>query len=80
MPLDFPKLNDSDIIQLSKNSNADVELYKLTFGELQLLNEKIEKMAKKYQDNFQIFSDLMQLKTHSIHIANYARKRDQEYR
>ena len=76
----IPKIIDESVIQLSKSPNVDVDLYKFTFGELQILNEEIEKMAKKYQDDFDLFEELMQLKTHSMRIADFAKKRDQEYR
>lgn len=76
----IPKIIDDSVIQLSKRDDAEIDLYKFTYGELQLLNEEIEKMAEKYQDDFEILIELMQLKTHSMHITNFAKKRDQEYR
>lgn len=76
----IPKIIDESVIQLSKRPDVDIDLYKFTFGELQMLNEEIEKMAKKYQDDFDLCAELMQLKTHSRRIADFAKKRDQEYR
>ena len=71
--------NDEEIIRLSKRPDLDESLYKFTFGELQILNEEIEIMCKKYQDDLEVFSKLMNLKNHSMHIANFAKKRDQNY-
>ena len=79
MPFYFQKKGDEEIFELSKKPDLDEDLYKLTFGELQILNEEIEMLSKKYQDNPEIFEDLMRLKNHSIQIANFAKKRDQNY-
>ena len=79
MPINFQKKDEEEIIRLSKEPDLEANLYKFTFGELQILNEEIEIMSKKYQDDLEIFSELMRLKNHSIHIANFAKKRDQNY-
>ena len=79
MPLNIQKKSEEEIIRLSKEPDLDANLYKFTYGELQILNEEIEILSKKYQDDLEIFSELMNLKNHSIHIANFAKKRDQNY-
>ena len=78
--LEHSRLSLYDIIQLSENPHPDEKLYAMTFGEIQILNERLEKLAIQFQDDETLFGKLVLLKIRSSLIADWVKKRDQQYR
>ena len=80
MALEFNKLTYDGILELAANPCPECELGKMSGYELDVLNERIDKIAHAEGENEKIFAILMRLKSHTTLVGKYARKRDKEYR
>jgi len=80
MALAFNNLRYEDILRLSENPTPEEELYNMIYGELEVLNDCIDKIAHESEDDEIFFAKLMRLRSHAVLVRDNARKRDEEYR
>ena len=66
MALEFPKLTFEGIIDIAKNPCPECELTVMSPKELEVLIERIDKIAKEYSDEPKLFGKLMRLKSFAM--------------
>lgn len=80
MALAFDNLSNEAILQLLEKLPLNEELYTMTFGDLEVVNNSIDKISRVYQDDEKLCDKLMWLKSLTSLVGEYAKKRDEEYR
>ena len=80
MALAFDNLSNEAILQLLDKLTLNEDLYTMTFGELECVNNNIVKIAHIYQDDKKLCEKLMRLKSITSLVGENAKKRDEEYR
>jgi len=80
MVLVFNNLSYEAILKFSENPTPEEQLYGMTFGELEVLTDRIDKIAQVYENDETLFARLMRLKSHTTIVEESAKKRDEEFR
>jgi len=80
MALAFHNLSNEAILQLLDKLTLNEDLYTMTFGDLECVNNNIDKIAHIYQDDKKLCEKLMRLKSITSLVGENAKKRDEEYR
>lgn len=80
MALAFDNLSNEATLRLLEKLPLKEELYAMTYGDLEVVNNSIDKMAHIYQDDEKLCVNLMRLKSLTSLVGEYAKKRDEEYR
>ncbi len=79
MDLEFNRLTYDGIRELAATPCPECELEKMSFIELEILDERIDKIANADGEDEKLFAKLMRLKSHVSLVGEYAKKRDKEY-
>ena len=66
MALAFSNLTPDEIISLSKMSNPEITLNKMSFDELEILNEQISEIFSDIDYNTSLYERLMRLRTYIV--------------
>lgn len=80
MALAFDNLSNEAILQFLEKLPLNEELYTMTFGELEVVNNNIDKIAHIYHDDEKLCEKLMRIKSLTRLVGEYAKKRDEKYR
>ncbi len=80
MALEFNRLTYDGIRELAANPCPECELEKMSSFELEVLDERIDKITHADGEDKKLFANLMRLKSHASLVGGYAKKRDKEYR
>ena len=75
MALEFNRLTDDGIRELAANPCPECELEKMSSFELEVLDERIDKIAHADGEDEKLFAKLMRLKSHASLFGEYAKKR-----
>ena len=75
MALEFNRVTYDGIRKLAANPCPECELEKMSSFELELLDERIDKIANADGEDEKLFAKLMRLKAHASLVGEYAKKR-----
>lgn len=78
--VDFNTLDYNEIKTLSENLSPEGELYKMTGGEIDILNERIHKIVNENIEDKKLFSNMMRLKSHLTLAEEHVKEREQKYK
>lgn len=62
----FNKLSYDGIIEIAENPCPECELQNMTLKELEVLNERIDKIAEENPDDYILFAKIMRLKSFAM--------------
>ena len=62
----FNKLSYDGIIEIAENPCPECELQNMTLKELEVLNERIDKIAEENPDDYILYAKIMRLKSFAI--------------
>ncbi len=80
MALAFDNLSNEAILQLLEKLPLNEDLYTMTYGELEVITNHIDKITHIYHDDEKLCEKLIRLKSLTSLVGEYAKKRDEEYR
>lgn len=66
MDLEFKKLTREGILKLAENPCPECELAEMSGHELEVLNERINKLASRYPADQKLYAKLMRLKSFTM--------------
>ena len=66
MALVFKRLTYDGIMELAQNPCPECDLRSMTFNEIEVLSERVDKIAKENQDDHELYAKLMRLKSFAM--------------
>ena len=62
----FNKLSYDGIIEIAENPCPECELQNMTLKELEVLNERVDKIAEENPDDYILYAKIMRLKSFTM--------------